>query len=512
MILIVDFGAQYAQLIRRAVNDLGAQAHVVDAATVSVQPPVGTAGVILSGGPASVHPDALNLTQRILSWKTPVLGICFGHQLLAAIAGGTVAQQVSREYGRANFRVTRSSPLTTGLPLHRLYHVWMSHGDSITSLPVGAWVSIGETDHGRHAAIANETARLYGVQFHPEVTQTECGLYILRNFVTDICRSPRDFTAQDLVQEISDRIRKHVVGTDHILVAGSLGVDSTTVATLCARALGQERVHTVFVDNGLHREEDLELATTAHAFLPNLIIEHTEDLFLDALEGISDGQEKRRMIGTTFWKVFQAVAERLGARFPIAAFTQGTLAPDVIESGASSTGSDLIKIHHNLVSPPPTFPFPPFEPLRILYKDQVRALGRAIGVPDRILSRHPFPGPGLAIRVDGPVTRERVRIARACDAIFMRRLKDGGYYDAVSQALVVVQQGSPVCVQGDARTRGCPVQLRAFTTRDFMTADVALLFTGFLAEVSDEIMNSVKGVGNVNYNTTRKPPGTIEWE
>ena len=510
MIDIVNFGAQYAQLIRRALNDIRVRASVVEAREISPSRPEGILGVILSGGPASVNPEALACAQTALSWGVPVLGICYGHQLLAVIAGGTVAQQTSREYGRAIFHVTRTSPLTNGLA--KQYRVWMSHGDTVMDLPKDAWVSLGETSQGRYAAIANENNRLYGVQFHPEVTQTECGPHILRNFALDICHAPQDFTADDLVQETVDKIRKHVGDTGHILVATSLGVDSTTVATLCAKALGRERVHTVFVNNGLQREEDLELAKTAHAFLPNLTIEDAEDLFLDALDGVSDSEEKRRIIGRTFWAVFQTVAERLRARFPIVAFTQGTLAPDVIESGADSSAGAVIKTHHNLVPIPPTFPFPPFEPLRTLYKDQVRILGREIGVRDEILSRHPFPGPGLAIRIDGPVTRDRIRIARACDAIFIRALKRERLYDAVSQAFATVQQGGPVCVRGDARVRECPVQLRAVVTRDFMTADIAYLPLQLLTEAAEEIANTVSGVGDVNYGLLGKPPRTIEWE
>ena len=322
----------------------------------------------------------------------------------------------------------------------------------------------------------------------------------------------KDFSATNLVEAARAQITGHVPTDGHILVACSLGVDSTTAAFLCGHVLGKDRVHAVFVNNGLLRNEDLALAEQAHTFLPGFVIEDAEKRFLAALEGVADPEEKRRRIGELFWLVFGEVALKLGKQYPIVAFSQGTLAPDRIESGTDSAGSDVIKTHHNMVPRPPDFPFQPLEPLARLYKDQVRTIGATIGVPDQVLSRHPFPGPGLAIRIDGPVTPERLEIARACDDIFTCALHKAGWYHAVSQALAVLKASRSVAVLGDKRARKCSVELRAFVTRDFMTATVADLPNFFKDEVASEITNRVPEVTSVSFCHTTKPPGTIEWE
>lgn len=512
MITIVHFGAQYAQLIRRSVTELRVRAEIVTPAEVPVTPPEGVSGVILSGGPASVNDGILETVRRVMAWQLPVLGICLGHQALVAACGGKVAAQYSREYGRALLMLTGESRISYGVPPAST--VWMSHGDTVVELPPnaagGCWTVWGATRDGPHAGIANEFEGLYGVQFHPEVTHTEHGMRILENFV-GICGAPRNYQPADRVRELTDAVRAHVGEHDHILVATSLGVDSTTTAMLCKAALGAERVHTVFVDNGLQRLEDLLLIQRAPQFLPNFEVTDAGQRFLEALAEVSDSEEKRRRIGRMFWQVFGDHARWLG-QFPITKYAQGTLAPDVIESGADSQDASVIKTHHNLVPPPPDFPFKPFEPLRSLFKDQVRGVGRAVGVPDDILSRHPFPGPGLAVRISGPVTTERVRIARAADAIFMDELRAGRHYDRVSQAGAVVGLDRPRCVRGDAHGRGWAVHLFAVLTRDFMTADVAPFPPGFLEDIGDRITNTVDGVGRVTHIITRKPPATIEWE
>lgn len=512
MILIVHFGAQYAQLIARAVRELGVEARVLAAGAVSEASLVGLSGVILSGGPRSVDEPSLACARSMLEPGVPVLGICYGHQLLAAVHGGAVTTQHSHEYGSAILRLRERCRLTQDLT-HSEYEVWMSHGDSVTALPTEAgWHSIGTTGQGSHAVIAHEARSLYGVQFHPEVTQTTCGPKILENFVMHICHSPRDFQPGNLLESTQQLIREQVGSTGHILVACSLGVDSTTVAVLCQRALGAERVHPVFVDNGLMRQEDLDLAREAPSFLPGFEVVEAADQFLEALEGVADPQEKRRITGQKFWEVFHAAADRLGQTFPIVAFTQGTIAPDVIESGKESGAAAVIKTHHNLVPTHDDFPFLPFEPLRSLYKDQVRKLGELAGAPLHVLGRHPFPGPGLAIRARGAITRERIRVARHVDAIFIGMLRQRRLYDTISQAFAALCQDMSVCVRGDTRVCAWDVVLRAVYTRDFMTAKVADLFLSFLKEVDREITNRVPEVACVDFRLTPKPPATIECE
>lgn len=514
MIVIVHFGAQYAQLIRRAVNELGVRAEVVRPESVSVRAPADTTGVILSGGPASVSPEIIACVELVIGWKLPVLGICLGHQALVAARGGQVAQQVAREYGRATLTLTAESRIRHGLPLRS--SVWMSHGDTVVALPPPGpnshWTVWGTTESGAHAGIASELEELFGVQFHPEVTQTQYGMRIFENFLFEICHARKDYAPGNLAAQLIATVQEHVGENGHVLVATSLGVDSTTTAALCREALGPDRVHCVFVNNGLQRDEDLELAQRAHTFLSNLVIVDATEEFLRHVEGLADPEAKRRMIGETFWGVFGKHARGLQQSLPITVYVQGTLAPDVIESGRESGQANVIKTHHNLVLPPPDFPFPPFEPLRTLYKDQVRALGRSLGVPDEILRRHPFPGPGLAVRVKAPVTRDRLRIARACDTIFIQALKESGRYDAIDQASVIVGNDTAVCVRGDARATGVVVNCRAVVTRDFMTADVPEFPPSFLPDVAGKIINSVDGVGRVTFDVTRKPPATIEWE
>ncbi|TSC71975.1 MAG: GMP synthase (glutamine-hydrolysing) [Parcubacteria group bacterium Gr01-1014_38] len=445
MIVIVHFGAQYAQLIRRAVNELGVRAVVISPKDAQRERPPDVCGVILSGSPASVNDEALACVRTVLAWHLPVLGICFGHQALVAASGGTVAPQFSREYGKANLHLEPlPSPLFMDVPYRSA--VWMSHGDTVVTLPPGPWRVVGKTDRGHYAAIAHEEERLFGVQFHPEVSHTECGNLILRNFVLSICRAVRDFSPANLAQEMIRSVRERVGDTTHIMVACSLGVDSTMTALLCTKALGEGRVHPVFIDNGLQRDEDLELAGRARAFLPNLRVVDAAERFLRALENVTDAEEKRQIIGRAFWATFQNLACDLQARVPLGVYAQGTLAPDVIESGAESGKAAVIKTHHNLVAPPADFPFSLFEPLRTLYKDQVRVLGRAVGV------------------------------------------------------------------RGDQRAFGWMAHLRAVTTRDFMTADVARFPPEFLPDVADRIVNQIPEVVHVTSSVTRKPPATIELE
>lgn len=509
MIVIVDFGGQYTRLIERAVQELNVAVRV--AAPVDVDTALGdeVRGIILSGSPASVNILDLARVRSLGDFRSrPVLGICYGHQLLAAEAGGTVAQQSSREYGKARLHCSTTSRLWRDVPQESL--VWMSHGDTVVALS-DAWMVIGTTQDGAHAAIEARDDLRFGVQFHPEVTQTQAGTQILRNFVVDICGETPSVTLLQLRDRVIGDICAHV-GNCHILTACSLGVDSTTLAIALQQALGSRQVHPIFVNNGLLRQEDFDCLDAVRAVLPNLQVVDATDQFLEALRGVTDPEEKRRRIGRTFWAVFDAAARALQGQHTISVFSQGTIAPDAIESGAKSAKSATIKTHHNLVKPPPDFPFTPFEPFVSLYKDQVRMLGRSLDVPERILRRHPFPGPGLAVRIIGEVTPRRLRIAREADAIFLEALRRAELYDQISQALVGITADCVVGVRGDARAYGCVAMLRAVVTRDFMTADVFQFPHGFIEDVSTAIVNQVDGIAHVVLSTTRKPPATVEFE
>ena len=509
MIVISHFGGQYTRLIERRINEMGVSAQILEWTQVPRDRPTEAQGVILSGGPASVTDEVNEPLQRVLDWQLPVLGICFGHQALVYHAGGEVSQQMKHEYGKATLRIKEESPLTADMPRESV--VWLSHGDTVTRLPK-EWQAIADTQEGPYAAIRSTRSPLYGIQFHPEVHHTEYGVQLLKNFVRGICGATQTFSPQSLTQETMQHIQEAVESDGHVLVACSLGVDSTTAAVLATQALGPDRVHPVFVNNGLQRTEDLELIEEARQLLPNLVVVDAEDTFLNALEGQRDPETKRRIVGEKFWEVFGLMISDLQQRFPITAYLQGTIAPDVIESAAESKHAVLIKTHHNLVRPQATFPFRQIEPFRTLYKDQVLALARELQVPERIITKHPFPGPGLAVRVKGLVTRERVEVARKCDAIFIRALRENGFYGAIAQAGATLLEDKVACVRGDSGGQGWIVGLWAVTTNDFMTADVATLPIPFLADVSNQITNQVREVGCAVYRTTRKPPATIEWE
>lgn len=508
MITIIHFGGQYAHLIQRRLNELGVATQILEWTQVPAGKPASTQGVILSGGPASVTEAVSKQLQRVLNWQVPVLGICFGHQALVHHTGGVVVQQTEHEYGRADLFLTAESPLTVGIP--HASTVWLSHGDSVTKLPTG-WRAIAATPAGPYAAIQSERRPLYGVQFHPEVNHTKYGRELLQNFVFGICRAEQTFSSPSLVQTAMNAIREGV-GDGHVFVACSLGVDSTTAAVLATQTLGADRVHPVFVDNGLQRTEDLDLIGEVNELLPNLKVVDAQDKFLNALVGIRDPEAKRRLIGEKFWEVFSQTIADLQRHVPITAYIQGTIAPDVIESGAESRHAATIKTHHNLVQPHAAFPFRPIEPFRTLYKDQVRAIARELKVPELIITKHPFPGPGLAVRVKGPITPERVAVVRQCDAIFIRALRESGRYETIAQAGATLLEDTVTCVRGDSGGQGWIVILWAVTTKDFMTADIAPLPLDFLVEVSDQITNQVKKIGCAVYRTTRKPPATIELE
>ena len=513
-VVVLDFGAQYSQLIARRVRELGVFSELIpfDAPLERLRA-LRPRGIILSGGPDSVDdPGAPRVDPALFAMGLPVLGICYGMQLMAFLLQGRVVRAPQREFGPAELEVLGSSPLFDGLPGRQ--RVWMSHGDEVLEAPRG-FVVTARSGNSRCAAMAHEARRLYGIQFNPEVAHTPHGLPMLRNFLYGICGCRGDWTTASFIEEAVAAIRARV-GGGRVVAGLSGGVDSAVAALLVHRAIGN-RVTCLFIDNGLLRlnEGDEVLGTFRDAYhLPVRRVEAGER-FLRALAGVTDPEEKRRIVGRVFVEEFEREAGTLGE---VAFLAQGTLYPDLIESTSFKGPSAVIKTHHNVGGLPAGMSLKLVEPLRELFKDEVRRVGRELGLDERFLSRHPFPGPGLSVRVLGEVTRERLDVLRHADDIFIGELRATpgstapSLYQETSQAFAVLLPVKSVGVMGDGRTYENVLALRAVTTDDFMTADWARLPPEFLARVSARIVNTVRGVNRVVYDISTKPPSTIEWE
>lgn len=510
-VLIIDFGSQYTKLIAKAVRELGVYAEIVPPGI----PPEeiqrrAPRGLILSGGPASVYaPDAPRVDKRIYELKIPILGICYGMQLIAHDLGGQVLRGERREYGPSTLQIVQTDTLFDGLAEHE--EVWMSHGDEIKTLPKD-FVCLAKTANVAHAAMRSRDGLLYGIQFHPEVAHTPKGKEILKNFLFKVCQIQRLWHPGDHVQEIIEKLKEELSGARHVLIGVSGGVDSSTATVLVHRAIG-DRLIPIFIDTGLLRLGEAERTQTIFEKLGlRLRVVNASARFFAQLQGITDPEEKRKRIGTEFIRVFEEEAQKLAREVGgIDVLVQGTIYSDVIES-AGARGADKIKSHHNVGGLPERLQFKIIEPLRNFFKDEVRQIGLSLGIPEEIIWEQPFPGPGLAVRILGEVTPERVKVLQRVDAIVREEIHKAGLARAIWQYFAVLLPVRSVGVLGDGRAYGHVVAVRAVDSRDGMTADWFHIPYDVLEKISSRITNEIEGVTRVVYDITSKPPATIEWE
>ena len=506
-IVIIDYGSQYTQLIARRVRELGVFSRIVHCSTpikdLLDREPI---GLILSGGPNSVYDkDAPQLDKELLTLGLPILGICYGMQLLAHSIMGQVASSSKREYGHCKVAKTSESILFQGVP--ESFTVWMSHGDKVLNVADKFRITIS-SDNCPIAAIEDAEQKIFGLQFHPEVIHTQHGMTILSNFVFEVCKCQQNWLMDEFINELIDSLKKET-REGKVLAAVSGGVDSTVLSYVLYHAIG-DRMIGIFIDNGLLRKKESEKVRKRFELLkiPVDIVDASHD-FLDGLKGIIDPEKKRRIIGDTFVKVFKRYSKQIPG---VSIFAQGTLYPDVVESGGSIGPSSVIKTHHNLVDEVKQMGFKVIEPFRELFKDEVRKIGKILSIPEEIINQHPFPGPGLAVRMIGEITPERLELLRDADEILIEEVEAAGYYDVLWQCFPVLLPVKTVGVMGDQRSYGNVVAIRAIKSTDGMTADWVLLPYEVLNKISSRIVNEIKGINRVVYDITNKPPATIEWE
>ncbi|MBP6946291.1 MAG: glutamine-hydrolyzing GMP synthase [Candidatus Pacebacteria bacterium] len=509
MIVVLNFGGQFAHLIARRVRDLGVKAEILHGdATIAEIQSLNPVGVILSGSPHSVLEGGPLPDKRVFELGIPVLGICYGHQLMAHLLGGKVQNKENKEFGKEVVSIKKKTGILKGLVAKEV--VWFSHGDQATKLPKG-FVITASTKTCAHAGFADEKRRFFGIQFHPEVTHTVHGKKIISNFIFGICKAKKDWDMKSVAKNIIVDLKKEI-GDGHVVVGISGGVDSLVAATLLYKAIGN-RLHAVFVDTGLLRKGEVESVSKSlrSQGFKNLHVIDASDMFLSRLVGVIEPEEKRKIIGHSFVEVFEkALTEELKA-YPIGYLAQGTIYPDRVESASTSKHSSKIKSHHNLTLPE-RMKLKIVEPVKDLYKDEVRRVGEELGLPHALVWRHPFPGPGLAIRIVGEITPERLAILREADAVFTEELKLAGEYEKIWQSFAALLPLKVVGVMGDARTYEYIIALRAVDSIDGMSADWHKMPHELLEKISSAIVGKVRGVNRILYDVTQKPPATIEYE